>query len=145
GSAIGFVEPTPILSWLTKHTDRFDRFYQSTLLQVPAGLNVSTLVAATDAVLNHHDVLRSRVSYHSRDAASGKWLLEIPPVTTVPASEVVHRVELVDRSPDRLREVIDAETESAAGRLAPALGVMVQLVWFDAGSHQPGRLLILIH
>ena len=30
-------------------------------------------------------------------------------------------------------------------RLSPAAGVMVQAVWFDAGMHEPGRLLLTIH
>ena len=33
----------------------------------------------------------------------------------------------------------------AVARLAPAAGVIVQAIWFDAGAQQPGRLLLIIH
>src|SRR5919201_1684207 len=33
----------------------------------------------------------------------------------------------------------------AASRLAPASGVLVQAVWFDAGGSDAGRLLLVIH
>jgi amino acid adenylation domain-containing protein/non-ribosomal peptide synthase protein (TIGR01720 family) len=144
-TTIGVVKPTPIMRWLGEHSDRFDRFYQSVLLQVPAKLDVPLLVAALGALLDHHDALRSRLRYPSGDASSGRWLLEVTPVGTVAPEGLVRRVEVAGLDGDGLRGVIAAETEAAASRLAPELGVMVQLVWCDAGSHQPGRLVILAH
>ena len=43
------------------------------------------------------------------------------------------------------RERIAQEAQAAESRLAPAAGVMLQAVWFDAGAAQPGRLLLTIH
>ena len=40
---------------------------------------------------------------------------------------------------------IAQEAELAEARLAPATGMMVQAVWFDAGGGQAGRLLLTIH
>ena len=47
-------------------------------------------------------------------------------------------------SEEALRSAI-GEHALAAGRLAPAAGVMLQAVWFDAGAARPGRLLLSIH
>ena len=46
---------------------------------------------------------------------------------------------------DGLRAVIQHEAAAAAGRLDPGAGVMVQVVWFDAGPDVPGRLLVMGH
>ncbi|MBV9164385.1 MAG: amino acid adenylation domain-containing protein, partial [Pseudonocardiales bacterium] len=145
GAGIGVVAPTPIMCWLHERGGRFDWFHQSRLLQVPPAVGIERLVAAAQAVVDHHDALRSRLSYPTGGAISGPGVLEVPPAGTVTAAAVVHRVEVTGLDPDRLRMVISKETAAAASRLAPESGVMVQLVWFDAGPHQPGRLLILIH
>jgi hypothetical protein len=41
--------------------------------------------------------------------------------------------------------VIGQQAQAAVDRLAPESGVMVQLVWFDAGPDRVGRLLVVIH
>ena len=41
--------------------------------------------------------------------------------------------------------MIASEAQQAAGRLAPADGLMLQAVWFDAGEEDTGRLLLTIH
>ena len=43
------------------------------------------------------------------------------------------------------RACIAEEAQAAESRLAPAAGVMLQAVWFDAGAEQAGRLLLTIH
>ena len=40
---------------------------------------------------------------------------------------------------------LPSEAQAAGLRLAPAAGVMLQAVWFDAGAHAAGRLLLSIH
>src|SRR5262249_57366966 len=44
-----------------------------------------------------------------------------------------------------LSGVISEQVAAAADRLDPWAGVMVQLVWFDAGPDAPGRLLVMAH
>jgi amino acid adenylation domain-containing protein/non-ribosomal peptide synthase protein (TIGR01720 family) len=145
GAGIGSAAPTPIMCWLCQRGSRFNRFYQSVLLQVPAGLDSTRLIAAVDAVLGHHDALRSRLSYPIGGEVTGRWMLEIAPVGAVQSSDLVRRVEVTNPDVDRLEVVLNEQIRAAADRLAPESGVMVQLVWFDAGPHQPGRLLVLIH
>ena len=48
-------------------------------------------------------------------------------------------------SEEGLRSAIGEHAQLAAGRLAPAAGLMLQAVWFDAGAAAPGRLLLSIH
>ena len=66
--AIGGLPATPIMRWLKERGGPLDRFSQSMLLRVPAGLSEEHLRAALEAVLDHHDALRLRL-----DAACGGW------------------------------------------------------------------------
>ncbi|MGH3855333.1 MAG: condensation domain-containing protein, partial [Pseudonocardiaceae bacterium] len=145
GAGIGVVAPTPIMCWLRERGGRFDRFHQSVLLQVPAGLGVGSLLAAVAAVLDHHDALRSRLRYPAGGAASGQWVLEVTPVGAVQPGGLVHRVDVAGLDADGLRVVISEKGAAAVDRLGPEAGVMVQIVWFDAGPDRPGRLLIMVH
>jgi non-ribosomal peptide synthase protein (TIGR01720 family) len=146
GAGIGIVASTPIMGWWAERGGRFDRFYQSMLLRVPAGLDMEGVAAALGAVLDHHDALRSRLTDSPADDAApgGGWVLEVTPPGTVPADGLVHRVQVAGLDTERLRSVINQETQAAADRLDPRAGVMVGLVWFDAG-HAPGRLLVIVH
>ena len=71
GSGVGVVAPTPIMCWLAQRGGGFDRFQQSMLLEVPAGLVVGDLVGAVGVVLDHHDGLRSWVRYPVGHEAGG--------------------------------------------------------------------------
>ena len=59
--AIGGLAPTPIMRWLLERGGPLDRFNQSMLLQVPAGMREADLTSALQAVLDHHDALRLRL------------------------------------------------------------------------------------
>ncbi|MBW0010592.1 MAG: amino acid adenylation domain-containing protein, partial [Pseudonocardiales bacterium] len=143
GAGVGVVAPTPIMCWLRELSGRFDRFHQSMLLRVPAGLDAEQVTAAVGAVVDHHDALRSRLRYP--DGRGGEWVLEVAPAGTVAAGGLVRRVDVAALDSGGLRAVISEEVAAAEGRLAPASGVMVQLVWFDAGPGRPGRLLFMVH
>src|SRR4030095_10209113 len=56
--ATGALVPTPIMRWLLERGGPVDRFHQAMLLQVPAGLREDHLLAALQAVVDHHDALR---------------------------------------------------------------------------------------
>ena len=59
--ATGSLPATPIMRWLEQRGGPIDRFNQSLLLRVPAGLREADLRAALQAVLDHHDALRLRL------------------------------------------------------------------------------------
>ena len=140
--AIGALSPTPIMRWLVERGGPIDRFNQATLLRLPAGLQEEHLIAALQAVLDHHDALRLRVV---APAESGEWRLEIAPPGAVGASSCLRRVAIGGLDAEALRARIGEQARAAESRLAPAAGMMVQAVWFDAGVAAAGRLLLTIH
>ncbi|WP_323056116.1 non-ribosomal peptide synthetase [Streptomyces sp. NEAU-W12] len=126
----GPVEPTPVMRWLRDWRGTAAGFQQSVLLQVPAELGEEQLTAAVQALLDHHDALRLRVS--------ADWASEVGERGSVDAARCVRRVPAADAD-------IAGEARAAVARLAPESGVMVQAVWFDAGAEAPGRLLLTVH
>ncbi|MGC9382630.1 amino acid adenylation domain-containing protein, partial [Streptomyces sp. MH13] len=131
----GPVELTPIVHRLRERRGPVDAFHQSVLLRVPAGLGEGRLRAAVQALLDHHDALRLRLT---RTAGGLVWALEVGERGSVDAAGSVRRVPLADA-------VVAEEARAAVARLAPESGVMVQVVWFDAGAEASGRLLVVVH
>ena len=131
GSGLGAVPMTPILAWLRERMadgGSFDDFHQAVLLRVPGDLDMGHLTVALQAVLDHHDVLRSRLA---------DWQLVVPPPGSADASGLVQRLEADVPLADAVAQ--------ARERLDPAAGVMVQMIWLDAGQHAEGRLLVVAH
>src|SRR5262249_20385164 len=120
-----------------------DAFHQAMLLQVPGSLREADLVAALQAVLDHHHALRLRLIVRPGDAEP---VVEVMPCGTMQARACLRRVDIAALADVRAREAcIAAEEKAVAQRLSPAQGVMVQAVWFDAGPETAGRLLLTIH
>ncbi|MCO6009315.1 amino acid adenylation domain-containing protein [Actinoallomurus purpureus] len=134
GAGVGPVPRTPIVSWLAERGGPFDGFSQAMLLTVPPALGVDRLTTALRTLLDHHDVLRTRLRRTDVDS----WLLETAPPGAVDAAACVTRVEGYDR------DAIAARAEAARRSLDPEAGAMVRVVWFDAGD-APGRLLLVLH
>ncbi|MGW3957944.1 condensation domain-containing protein, partial [Streptomyces sp. NPDC004752] len=139
GSGVGRVPATPIVHWLRERGGPVGRFHQSMLLHTPADLTQDQLTDAVQALLDRHDALRARL------LREDDWALEVPEPGTVSAAALIRRTVLPGASDKMLRAAIAANAESAAGRLDPDAGVMLQAVWFDAGSDGSGRLLLLVH
>ena len=140
--ASGPLPPTPIMHWLAHGGAPIDCFSQAMLLRVPAGLREDDLVAALQALLDHHDALRLRAA----GATAGSGLsLEIAPAGAVRAAACLRRVGVGDLADDGLRACIAAEAPAAERRLSARSGAMLQAVWFDAGAERAGRLLLSAH
>ncbi|WP_217142904.1 non-ribosomal peptide synthetase [Streptomyces sp. AC627_RSS907] len=137
----GPVELTPIVHRLRERRGPVDAFHQSVLLRVPGGLGEERLTAAVQALLDHHDALRLRLT---RTAGGLVWALEVGERGSVDAARCVRRVSLADADADADAGVV-GEARAAVARLAPESGVMVQVVWFDAGAEVSGRLLVVVH
>ncbi|MEV0759110.1 non-ribosomal peptide synthase/polyketide synthase [Nocardia sp. NPDC050435] len=136
GGGIGWLPLLPVAHFLRDLGPGFDHFSQSMVLELPVGIDHGGLVATLSAVVDHHDVLRSRlVDAEAGPAARGG--LEIAPAGTVDVAAVLHRVA----GPADLT----AELAAAVRRLAPAAGVPVLFVWFDEGPERAGRLAIVAH
>ena len=131
--AVGALPATPIMRWLLERGGPIERFNQAMLLQVPAGLREDHLVAALQALLDHHDALRLRLV----GAADGRreWSLEIAP-PGARARRGAACAGSMSAGSMRLR----CAPRSASRRKRPSCGwrrptgVMVQAVWFDAGG-----------
>ncbi len=132
------------------------------LLTVPAALAEDHLAAALQSLLDHHDALRLRldVAPVREDAATltdvagpgpaasstaYSWRLSVAPPGAVSAAVCLRRVDIAGLDAAARQTVIAEHAPAAAGRLAPANGLMLQAVWFDAGEDDAGRLLLTIH
>ncbi|MEV6101749.1 amino acid adenylation domain-containing protein [Nocardia sp. NPDC051981] len=143
GGGIGDMPLTPVVRWLTERGGSFRRVDQTLTVELPARTGHDTLVQAVSALIDRHDMLRSRLF---RDD-SGEWRFETMPTGALDAAELVHRGTFEDAADaDTLRELVTAELDAALDRLDPAAGVMVQFVRLDAARGSvPGRLIISIH
>ncbi|GAA3858718.1 non-ribosomal peptide synthetase [Streptomyces sedi] len=139
-TGIGEVQLTPSVHWLRDRGGPIDRFNQSSLVHAPEWLTEETLVQAVAVLVDHHDALRTRLI---RD--TGAWKLTVPERGTLPAVNLVRRVDVAGLAADALREVSARESEAAWARMNPDNGVMLQVVWFDAGPDATGRLLLVAH
>ncbi|ONI75169.1 hypothetical protein ALI144C_41225 [Actinosynnema sp. ALI-1.44] len=124
----GSVEPTPIMRrFLTRHV-AVEKFGQSMLLKLPAGIDPVRLDLALRSVLRTHDMLRARLE---------------PGLGIVVPEEIPDCLRVIRVAPGE--QPPRAEFLAARDRLDPWRGAMVQAVWFDHGAHAPSELLLLVH
>ncbi|MDT7847863.1 condensation domain-containing protein, partial [Streptomyces justiciae] len=140
-AGVGGMKPTPIMRWFDARGGGIDAFHQAMLLEVPAGLREDHLVTAVQALVDHHDALRLTRKPSGQD--NGAWSLEVGPVGSVSAADVVHRVDTAGTAVDAT--LVRAEAEAASHRLSAERGVLVQVIWFDAGPAERGRLLVVVN
>ncbi len=142
----GPVPCTPVIAWQRARGGPVDRFSQTMLLRVPPALGTARLARAVQTLLDHHDVLRLRLT---REPEHGPWALDVAPVGAVRGEDCVDRVDIEGAvaagNADAVGESVRAGTEQALSRLAPDDGNMVRAVWFDAGADRPGKLLLALH
>ncbi|MGV9885344.1 condensation domain-containing protein, partial [Streptomyces sp. NPDC003006] len=98
------------------------------------GLGIDVLTAGLDAVLDTHDMLRART-------IPGEPKLIVGEPGSVDAGDLVMRVDAAEVGADG----VDAVAREAARRLDPASGVVVQVVWVDAGPGRAGQLILVGH
>ncbi|MQY11299.1 Tyrocidine synthase 3 [Streptomyces sp. RB5] len=135
---VGALPATPVMEWLRAGGGSVDGFNMSYVVPVPAGLRKADLTAAVRAVVDHHDALRARLV-----ATDDGWSLEVPEAGA--PLEPVTRINVAGKTEAAVRKLVEREAVKARARLAPQDGVMIQLVWFDAGAEADGRLLVMIH
>ena len=144
----GLVPATPVMHWLRELGGRIEEFHQSLLLRVPGDLGHRELLAAVQALLDRHDMLRARLI---RSPGDFVWALRVAPAGEVRAESCVRVVPAGDPVPDAGgpvsgagQDLLLAEFGQARAWLSPEEGRMLRLVWFDGGPG-PGRLLIVAH
>ncbi|WP_320784829.1 non-ribosomal peptide synthetase [Streptomyces sp. CRN 30] len=141
----GSVPLTPVMRWLVETGDAYEAFFQSRLVQVPAGVGHDRLADVLQSLIDRHDVLRARLT---RDEDGDDWALHIPPPRSphaLTADAALTRVDCAGGTAAEREQLLAEHAGRARGRLAPRDGVMLQAVWFDNGPDEPGRLLLTIH
>ncbi|QXJ23365.1 amino acid adenylation domain-containing protein [Actinomadura graeca] len=143
GGGTGTMPLLPVARWFREQVPGrggpggFDRFSQSMVVELPDGIGHDGLTATLGAVLDHHDLLRSRLV---ADGGS----LEVGAPGSIDAAGLLRRVECDGRWDERWRGLAVSELDAAGRRLDPSAGVVAQFVWF-AAERGPGRLLIVLH
>ncbi len=137
GAGVGDLPLTPIMAWLDGCGADFDAFNQWLAVRVPADATMDRLTSSWQAVIDRHDVLRSRLS---RATATGPGSLIVAPPGDVRAEDSLHRIDISAVAPE-----LETVAEQAATLLAPCDGVMAQAVWLDAGRERPGFLVVVVH
>ncbi|MBF6415523.1 non-ribosomal peptide synthetase [Nocardia cyriacigeorgica] len=146
GGGVGELPLTPIVRYMIERGGDFGRFAQTAVLELPPGIDRDQLVATLTAVVDRHDMLRSRLRH---DGADWQWSVAAPGAVDVGA--LLHRITF-DAGADtvELHEFAVTELDSALHRLDPAEGVIAQFLWLDpvgaAGARTAsGRLIVVLH
>ncbi|WP_054811157.1 non-ribosomal peptide synthetase [Nocardia arizonensis] len=147
GGGVGDIPLTPIVRYMLERGGDHDRFAQTAVLELPVGIREDQLIATIAAVVDRHDMLRSRLW----PDADGAYRLAVGEPGSVDVAALVRRVEFdADADPVDLREFAVTALDSAMNRLRPADGAVLRFVWLDpvgdAGSRsRAGRLIVIAH
>ncbi|GAA5084897.1 non-ribosomal peptide synthetase [Nocardia iowensis] len=136
GGGVGAVELTPIVHAMLEQGDSWQRFGQAVLVGLPAGFDRGRLVAAVQALVDHHDLLRS-----SLRASPDGWEWLVAERGSVDASALV---DVVAVGPDS-DETREHEVQRAADLLDPAAGVVARFVLLERNDAEPALWLVLHH
>ncbi|MEU5979496.1 amino acid adenylation domain-containing protein [Streptomyces sp. NPDC047315] len=139
GGGTGPMPLLPVARWMTELSGDTDRFTMSLVLDLPPGIDERGLLATLTAVVDRHDVLRSRL------VADGGGALDVTAPGTVDVTPLLRRVPCDGAWDEEWKERARTELNAATTRLAPGDGVMAQFVWFDRIDGRPGRLLFVLH
>ncbi|WP_406293652.1 amino acid adenylation domain-containing protein [Embleya sp. NBC_00888] len=131
GGGVGWAPLPPMAAHVLALGGGIGRFCMSAMVTLPEDIDRAGLLATVRAVLDRHDVLRSRLDR----TPPGLW---IEPPGSVDAGALLREVAGGDAD-------VHAELDAAAGRLDPDAGVMAQFVWFTSTDPGADRLLIVLH
>ncbi|MEV0414697.1 amino acid adenylation domain-containing protein [Streptomyces sp. NPDC050448] len=131
GGGVGWAPLPPTAAHVLALGGGIGRFCMSALLTLPEDIDRAGLLATLQAVLDRHDVLRSRL-----DRAKPGLCME--PVGSVDAGALVREIPYGDAD-------VKAELDAAADRLDPDAGVMAQFVWFTSDTEADRLLIVLNH
>jgi amino acid adenylation domain-containing protein/non-ribosomal peptide synthase protein (TIGR01720 family) len=137
GGGVGLLPLPPMARLITERGPGLNRLAQWLVLKLPAHVDLPSLTAATRAVLDRHDMLRSQLV--------GDRLLVHPP-GSVDAARLIKLVGCSgDWRADAWQALLHAEAAAAVADIDAAAGSMLRLVWFEPETGGPGRLLVAAH
>ncbi|HEX6355904.1 non-ribosomal peptide synthase/polyketide synthase [Actinophytocola sp.] len=128
---------TPIQHWFFETvTVARERFAMSMLVDLPAEVDEKALQDGLDAVVAHHEALRTRFSL-----VDGQWHQEIAPAEQT----VLHCRDLSTLDVEAQRVAIETDALAAQAALNPSAGPLIRAVLFDLGVEQRPRLFLTAH
>lgn len=134
----GAVPLHPIQHWFFEQ-DRPDPHHanMAVMLRCSEPLDLEALRSAVEALLHHHDALRT--AFHRE---GGRWRQEV--LASV-SSNPVRRVDLSATDPATRSASIEDEAAEVQRQLDLESADLVRVVYFDCGPDDAGRLLVVIH
>ncbi|WP_189939238.1 non-ribosomal peptide synthetase, partial [Streptomyces sulfonofaciens] len=142
-AAVGAVPMTPALHALREQDADPGTGYEAMTVELPAGLGAQALETALQAVLDHHDALRMRLTRApggTAPAGGTQWLPEVLAPGAVRAADCLRTTGAAPGE-----AALWQEERAASARLAPDAAALLQAVRFDAGPGRPGLLLLVLH
>ncbi|MET7768764.1 amino acid adenylation domain-containing protein [Nocardia sp. NPDC005366] len=128
GAGVGEVPLTPVLAAYLANGS-FGRFFQSMVLGLPEEIDAAGLVETIGAVLDHHDVLRSRVRQ-----VNGEWRFETLAPGAVDPADLVGRIDVpAGVSEDELQRIAASAMEETVAALDLGDAKMLAFTWL----HRP--------
>ncbi|WP_460068185.1 amino acid adenylation domain-containing protein [Streptomyces sp. YKOK-I1] len=128
GAGVGVVPLTPVMGWLRGLGGPVGGFHQHVVVRLPGGVGRSGLVSAVQAVVDRHDMVRSRLVREG-----GQWRLEVAEPGTVDADRLLERVELGAHDEESVLRAVTEQRARAQELLDPDAGTMLRAVWLDEG------------
>ncbi|WP_447001975.1 non-ribosomal peptide synthase/polyketide synthase [Saccharothrix isguenensis] len=135
---IGPAPLTPIQEWFfdTSPADPH-HFTQSTFVELTPDLDERALGTALDAVVAHHEALRTRFS-----AVGDRWVQEVLPT---PSEGVLGVIDLSTSDAPAQREAMEAAASAAQSGLHIERGPLIRALLFHLGDDRCPRLFVTIH
>ncbi|GCF07282.1 non-ribosomal peptide synthase/polyketide synthase [Dictyobacter arantiisoli] len=140
GPISGNVALTSIQHWFfEQQLVEPNHWNQAFLLNVRSDIQVDLLQQALAHLAIHHDGLRTRVEYRN-----GHWVQFIaePEAIEPPLCE---KIDVSQYNGEELQHVIELQAQNAQASLNLFQGPVWKAVWFNPGTGQPARLLLVIH
>jgi amino acid adenylation domain-containing protein/non-ribosomal peptide synthase protein (TIGR01720 family) len=138
GIVTGLVPLTPIQQWFfRRNLPELHHYNQAVLLEIQPAIAPDVLRQSIQHLYIHHDALRLRF-----EQPNSGWEQVIAP----PEKEVtLARFDFSTLSAAEQQPAIEAAATKLQASFDLSSGVLIQVALFDLGSHQPSRLLIIIH
>uniref|UniRef100_UPI000B1ED7B1 non-ribosomal peptide synthetase n=1 Tax=Nocardia yamanashiensis TaxID=209247 RepID=UPI000B1ED7B1 len=151
GGGIGPIPLTPVVHAMLEHGPTWRRYAQAALIPLPADVDRDRLVPAVQALLDRHDVLRSKLVRGAQGMDSGPaaaaagfdpdrgWEWTVGAVGSARAEDLVEIVRTAGDSD------VEAELQWAADRLDPAGRVMARFMLVERDGAGPLLWVVLHH
>ncbi|AFZ30327.1 amino acid adenylation domain protein [Gloeocapsa sp. PCC 7428] len=138
GIVTGLVPLTPIQQWFFRQNlPELHHYNQAVLLEIQQAIAPDLLRQSIQHLYIHHDALRLRF-----EQTNSGWEQIIAP----PEKEVtLAQFDFSALSAAEQQPAIEAAATKLQASFDLSSGVLIQVALFDLGSHQPSRLLAIVH